>query len=353
MRRLNYLSLVAAFFAITLFFMPVKAEAACSHSSLGPQYSEATHPHEYFCYCNTCGEKVYVGGHATKNHGTGEWGSGTCPDCGKHIYVGRTCTSVGTCICGSVISAYGHSYGSTVYYEVNHPHRNYISCSRCGNKSYTGATSTLTHGNGASGSGTCRSCGTHSYSHSSLTPTTHPHETTYRCDCGASYDIYPLQSTCSSCVANSRVASSSTPTTGILWYIDGDMGYGTVITVPVSYYVEYTNTYNHPASNSPMMDYGYPAFASFSSRVTSYCEGQAAFVPTIYYVSNRTVNYYNNSGSIISTQTMNFGANTDAVSQAGIIYTITTNPSYTIVSASCNISGSTRYITGSTTTYFS
>ena len=56
----------------------------CSHSLLGARYCDGAHPHAYFCYCQSCGEKVYVGGYATKQHGSGEWGSGTCPSCGSH-----------------------------------------------------------------------------------------------------------------------------------------------------------------------------------------------------------------------------------------------------------------------------
>lgn len=64
----------------------VPSLAACSHSSLGSQYSEAAHPHAYYKTCNSCGQKIYSGGYATKTHGDGSWGSGTCPDCGTHTY---------------------------------------------------------------------------------------------------------------------------------------------------------------------------------------------------------------------------------------------------------------------------
>lgn len=347
MRYLKRLSFFLIACAIMCVPWTVEAEAACSHTSLGTRYSDASHPHAYFRFCNSCGEKVYIGGYETKEHGDGTWGSGTCPSCGTHTYIGRTCTSNGTCACGDTIAPYGHTYGTTVYYELAHPHNNFRSCTRCGAKSYTGTSTTLTHGNGTSG--TCRSCGSHSYSPSFLPSVTHPHESVWSCDCGSSYTTYPLQSTCSVCTANSTTTTSSTPTTGILSYVDGDQGYGTVIFVPVTYYVEYTNTYNHPSSG--MLDYNYPAFASFGSRVTSHCEGQAAYVPAIICVSSRTVNYYNSSGSNISTQSLIFAENTDAI--ANMVHTISSNPYYAVGSATCNVSGSANHITGSTTAYFS
>lgn len=67
-------------------FAALSTLAACSHSTLGTQYSDAEHPHKYYRTCKNCNVKVYVGGNATKKHGDGTWGSGTCPKCGTHSY---------------------------------------------------------------------------------------------------------------------------------------------------------------------------------------------------------------------------------------------------------------------------
>lgn len=81
--------LFSIYLSITLIstsFADYTTTATCSHTALGVQYSEVAHPHKYFRTCKSCNTKVYVGGHATKNHGDGSWGSGTCPQCGSHSY---------------------------------------------------------------------------------------------------------------------------------------------------------------------------------------------------------------------------------------------------------------------------
>lgn len=125
------------------------------------KYCDATHPHRNYQVCNWCGMKQYLSTYTTKKHGNGEWGSGTCPSCGTHTYVGRTCTSRGTCACGATIAPYAHSY--TQYCDASHPHRDYKVCTGCGYKYYLNTYSTKNHGNGAYGSGTCPSCGTHTF----------------------------------------------------------------------------------------------------------------------------------------------------------------------------------------------
>ncbi len=316
--------------------------------SYGELYSDAEHPHGYFRICSSCSVKTYTGGYETKSHGSGAWGSGTCPSCGTHTYTGRTCSSSGVCVCGALISPLGHSYSGTVYYETAHPHRNFQYCSRCSEQGYTGETTTLPHGDGSLG--TCGYCGSHSYSIQGIPQSLHPHETSFQCDCGSSYSFFPLSQTCSSCTANSNIAYSSTPTTGVLSYIDSDQNSGSLILVPIQYYVEYTNTYNHPSENFSLYDY--PPFASFTSIVTSHAEGQAAYVPPIVPVSNLTVIYYNSSETPISSQSMNWNANFDAIAQPGV-HQISANPTYTVSYATCNISGFSSFVTGSTTTYFS
>lgn len=57
-------------------FAALSTLAACSHSTLGAQYSDAEHPHKYYRTCKNCNVKVYVGGNATKStemvHGVAE-----------------------------------------------------------------------------------------------------------------------------------------------------------------------------------------------------------------------------------------------------------------------------------------
>lgn len=65
------------------------ANAPLGHS-YGPQYCTAEHPHKYYKRCTRCGTTQYTGGTATKKHGSGKWGSGTCPSCGKHNYIQET-----------------------------------------------------------------------------------------------------------------------------------------------------------------------------------------------------------------------------------------------------------------------
>lgn len=168
----------------------------------GDTYSEASHPHAYYHVCSVCKVKVNTGGYATKAHGTGAYNSGTCPSCGSHSYVGTSCTSSGECACGATTPAWGHNYSGatctvkatctrcnaigsalghswgTTWSEASHPHAYYHVCSRCSTRENTGGYATKSHGSGASGSGTCPSCGSHSYSAGDC-------KTLRKCSCGA------------------------------------------------------------------------------------------------------------------------------------------------------------------------
>jgi hypothetical protein len=66
----------------------------------------------FYQQCYRCGDAEYTGGTATKAHGDGSWGSGTCPDCGTHTWT----------IAG---------------YEASHPHKEIQAC-YCGASGYTG-----------------------------------------------------------------------------------------------------------------------------------------------------------------------------------------------------------------------
>ena len=106
--------LFLCFFFVASF--QITSLAACSHSSLGTQYCDADHPHAYYKTCKSCGQKVYTGGYATKAHGDGSRGSGTCPSCGTH------------------------SYGTT-YSEATHPHRYHANGDQRGHRLRHGASS--------------------------------------------------------------------------------------------------------------------------------------------------------------------------------------------------------------------
>ena len=285
-----------------------------------------------------------------KKHGDGTWGSGTCPGCGTHNYIGRSCTQKGRCSCGATVSAYGHSYGTIIRQESGHPHRKYKSCTKCGVKDYIDNGTKLKHGDGSNG--TCKLCGTHSYSNIGLPQAIHPHESTYKCACGSSYKTYSLSYTCSSCKENSKTASNISKTTGVLSYLDGDKGFGTVILVPIHFYVEYTNMYNNPRSNS-IINYEYPPFASFASSIKIHAEVDSPCAPAMWMQAKNSVNYYNTSNNLLMTQTMHINEFGNAFSSGGFILTLSEIPSYTMVTAICGIEGSTQYIMGNTKTYFS
>lgn len=97
---------------ILFMLFPISSGAACSHTSLGPRYSDATHPHRFYKVCKTCGSKVYIGGQEVKKHGPGTKGSGTCKSCGKHSYSGgipaskHPHASVAKCVCGETKTVY-------------------------------------------------------------------------------------------------------------------------------------------------------------------------------------------------------------------------------------------------------
>ncbi len=171
--------------------LTITALATCTHE-WSTTWCEAAHPHAYFRICNLCGEKDYIGGYATKAHGDGSWGSGTCPSCGTCTFVGTTCVTSGTCSCGAIQSPYGHSYGGTIWCAAAHPHQQFIQCIRCYRPLYLGTYVTKDHGDGSWGSGTCPDCGTCTWSAPTYSPT-HPHEGTRTCVCGDSISsgVYP------------------------------------------------------------------------------------------------------------------------------------------------------------------
>ena len=383
MNKARLLSITVAILILVNTFSVISS-AACAHANYSPQYSEATHPHAYFKQCLDCGYILYTGGHATKAHGDGSWGSGTCPSCGTHTYTGQSCTSQGICSCGAMSSVLGHSY-SPEYCEADHPHAVYKQCYRCGVKSYTGQYTTKPHGSGAQGSGTCPDCGTHSYSgsyYSSVHPHeiyskcsvcghknytgeyytkehgdgaqgsgtcpdcgthlflpdsssySHPHEVIVRCACGETNKSYPLDRFCVQCnsITEEAYAIVSRPVVFSLWEADG-VGVGATA-VPFTYHVEYRNTYSYPSDHDPMNWYNYPEFASFMSGVSSYVDDLPPLHGDIYTISDRTANYYLGNGALLYSELMAYGNNMSAVSTA--LRTFDVKPGYAIGGAQCS-----------------
>ena len=168
---------------------------SCGKYSFQGTYVEVAHSsrgHANYNECNSCHYVQYLGSYTTKSHGSGAYGSGTCPDCGSHTWVlqsqqAATCTSNGyrsySCACGQTksetIYASGHSYsyGSWEEYSSSQ-HRRESYCRNCGASSYDYASHSMSYGSWSNSSSSqhsrtasCRTCGysttdygNHSYS---------------------------------------------------------------------------------------------------------------------------------------------------------------------------------------------
>ncbi len=100
---------------------------------------------------------------------------------------------------------------------------------------------------------------------------------------------------------------------------------GTPISATADCHVEYTNRYSFSFS----MIYNYPVFASYGSMVRSYADISPIY-PSLICISGHSVKYYPLSGSNIATQSMSWNPNNDAISNLGGIYSLNTEPSYTV-----------------------
>lgn len=316
---------------------------SCGTHSYGTTYSEATHPHRYYQSC-VCGDKRYTGGYATKAHGDGSWGSGTCPSCGSHTYIGQTCTSPGTCACGATIAASSHTFGSTTYYESSHPHKIFKQCTKCGYKSYTGTQKTLAHGDGSSG--TCKKCGEHSWSLDSSQAFSHPHRSSISCSCGEVVYSYTLSSTCLQCRSNLKTSTNTESKQFIFTTIDGDLGIGTVLTYVGTFSVTCMNEYKYPAQTDISSQYNYPPFASFGCSVSTEWQLQTSTYsePSVNTVAHHEAKYYNSNSSILRTQELKLvGGSVGVINASAVdVLTLDTIPSYVTGGAGIGVVGSTQ-----------
>jgi len=187
-----------------------------------------------------------------KDHGSGLYGSWTCPDCGSHTWVldyenDATCTRNGyreySCDCGQskreTIYATGHSYsyGSWEEYSSSQ-HRREAYCRNCGDSDYEYASHSMSYGNWSnysstqhSRTATCYTCGysttgygTHTYSTGSWSKYSDTqHRRTKTCSgCGAStYDYANHSYSYGSWVSDSETQHKRTKTCSAC----GDSGY--------------------------------------------------------------------------------------------------------------------------------
>ena len=168
---------------------------SCKQYSLQGTYVSTTHTsrgHAEYYECYKCHYTKNLGTYVYKDHGSGSYGSWTCPDCGSHTWVldyenDATCTRNGyreySCDCGQskreTIYATGHSYsyGSWEQYSTSQ-HRREAYCRNCGDSDYEYASHSMSYGSWSNSSSSqhsrtasCRTCGysttdygNHSYS---------------------------------------------------------------------------------------------------------------------------------------------------------------------------------------------
>ena len=156
---------------------------SCKQYSLQGTYVSTTHTsrgHAEYYECYKCHYTKNLGTYVYKDHGSGSYGSWTCPDCGSHSWVldyesDATCTRNGyreySCDCGQskreTIYATGHSYsyGSWEEYSSSQ-HRREAYCRNCGATDYDYASHSMSYGSWSnysdsqhSRTASCRTCG--------------------------------------------------------------------------------------------------------------------------------------------------------------------------------------------------
>ena len=228
---------------------------SCKQYSLQGTYVSTTHTsrgHQEYYECYKCHYVQNLGTYVYKDHGSGSYGSWTCPDCGSHTWVldyenDATCTRNGyreySCDCGQskreTIYATGHSYsyGSWEEYSSSQ-HRRTGTCRNCGATDYDYASHSMSYGAWSNSSSsqhsrtaTCRTCGystteysSHSYSTGSWSKYSDTqHRRTKTCSgCGAStYDYADHSYSYGSWVSDSETQHKRTKTCSAC----GDPGY--------------------------------------------------------------------------------------------------------------------------------
>ena len=228
---------------------------SCKQYSLQGTYVSTTHTsrgHQEYYECYKCHYVQNLGTYVYKDHGSGSYGSWTCPDCGSHTWVldyenDATCTRNGyreySCDCGQskreTIYATGHSYsyGSWEQYSASQ-HRREAYCRNCGATDYDYASHSMSYGSWSNSSSSqhsrtasCRTCGysttdygNHSYATgawSKYSDTQHRRSKTCS-GCGAStYDYANHSYSYGSWVSDSETQHKRTKTCSAC----GDSGY--------------------------------------------------------------------------------------------------------------------------------
>ena len=228
---------------------------SCKQYSLQGTYVSTTHTsrgHAEYYECYKCHYTKNLGTYVYKDHGSGSYGSWTCPDCGSHTWVldyenDATCTRNGyreySCDCGQskreTIYATGHSYsyGSWEQYSASQ-HRREAYCRNCGDSDYEYASHSMSYGSWSNSSSSqhsrtasCRTCGystteygNHSYSTGAWSKHSDTqHRRSKTCSgCGAStYDYADHSYSYGSWVSDSETQHKRTKTCSAC----GDSGY--------------------------------------------------------------------------------------------------------------------------------
>ena len=228
---------------------------SCKKNSLQGTYVSQSHTyrgHAEYYECYLCHYIQNLGTYVYKDHGSGSYGSWTCPDCGSHTWIlqneqAATCTSNGyrsySCACGQTksetIYASGHnySYGSWEQYSSSQ-HRRTGSCRNCGATDYDYASHSMSYGSWSNHSDTqhsrtasCRTCGystteygNHSYSTgawSKYSDTQHRRAKTCTSCSASTYDYADHSYSYGSWVSDSETQHKRTKTCSAC----GDSGY--------------------------------------------------------------------------------------------------------------------------------
>ena len=187
---------------------------------------------------------------------------------------------------------------------------------------------------------------THVYETTPGSSTTHPHEITMRCDCGATQTSYDIRITCDICMADGGCATNTEMATKVFSGLDSDNDFSIPTIYPTECYVEYTNYFIKPVSTLT----NFPKFATYASSIVSYAVPPPNS-PSINCISSRQVIYYSESGTVLLTQNMRWDADSNAYPQEPItVYKFNTMPLYTITGASFSMEGlgGSHYVSNTT-----